>query len=320
MTGAADPAAARERGIGLVAQTIRAPFLSITLLALSIGLGLATGSGSPANVLDLSLTLVGALCAHAGANVINDWADERNGSDRCNRDRIGPFTGGSRLIQEHRLSAANALRIGLALLAAAMLCGAGLLLRVGPALLPMGVAGLALAWAYSAPPLRLMSRGLGEAAVVAAWLLVIVGTDLVGRGELSSDPWLAGFGYALMIGALLWVNEIPDVAADALAGKRNLVVRLGTRRAGLCYPLWLVAAGGATIAAVACATLPAVSLIATLGLLPGSIASRELLRADAADGPPRQEHLRKAILSNLAAVHAYGILLAVSLFLRQINP
>ena len=41
----------------------------------------------------------------------------------------------------------------------------------------LGLAGLLLGWAYSAPPLKLVSRGLGEPAVAASWLAVIVGAE-----------------------------------------------------------------------------------------------------------------------------------------------
>ena len=52
-------------------------------------------------------------------------------------------------------------------------------------------AGLLLAWAYSAPPLRLMSRGLGELTVALVWFLVVIGADLVQRqqGRPALGDW-----------------------------------------------------------------------------------------------------------------------------------
>ena len=49
-------------------------------------------------------TLLLALLAHAGINVFNDYCDHLNGTDARNTQRIYPFTGGSRFIQNGVLS------------------------------------------------------------------------------------------------------------------------------------------------------------------------------------------------------------------------
>jgi 1,4-dihydroxy-2-naphthoate polyprenyltransferase len=66
-----------------------------------------------------------------------------SGSDANNRQGIFPFTWGSRLIQKGEVSERQTTELA-----------QGLLLFLVPA-------GLLLAWAYSAPPPRLMARGLG---------------------------------------------------------------------------------------------------------------------------------------------------------------
>ena len=48
-----------------------------------------------------------ALVAHAGANVLNDYFDARNGADDANQQGLFPFTGGSRLIQNGAVSVAE---------------------------------------------------------------------------------------------------------------------------------------------------------------------------------------------------------------------
>jgi 1,4-dihydroxy-2-naphthoate octaprenyltransferase len=48
----------------------------------------------------------------------------------------------------------------------------------------------------------------------------------------------------VLVAAFLWINEFPDAAADAAAGKRTLVVALGRRRAlGVFAALFLAAFG-----------------------------------------------------------------------------
>ncbi|HEY5762566.1 MAG TPA: prenyltransferase [Rhodocyclaceae bacterium] len=301
--------------VAFAARAIRAPFLSVTAIALAIGFALAARDAVALPWLTIGVAALGALLAHAGANVLNDWADELNGSDRANEERISPFTGGSRLIQEAQVDAATTRRLAWSLLVAASLCGLALLPSLGAPLLAFGAAGLGLAWAYSSPPLQLMARGLGEIAVGLAWATVIAGADFVVRGAASPTPWLAGAGFALMIVALLWVNEFPDVAADRQAGKRNAVVRLGAYAATRAYPLLPLSAAGTTLLAIIAGALPAAAAIACAGLLPALAAARRLRQALGARGEARHATLTTAVKANLAAVHAYGILLAAALLL-----
>ena len=90
-----------------------------------------------------------------------------------------------------------------------------------------------------------MSRGLGEIAIAAGWLLVVMGTDFVQRGGFASTPLVAGASYALLVASLLFINQFPDRKADAIAGKRTLVVRLGADTAKWGYLLlrWSPTAG-----------------------------------------------------------------------------
>jgi 1,4-dihydroxy-2-naphthoate octaprenyltransferase len=309
--------AARRLSPALALRAMRAPFLSVTALALAVGFALPAVEALPWAA--MTLAAAGALLAHGGANALNDWADEQNGSDRANAGRVAPFTGGSRLIQDGCIEAAATRRLALALLTAAAGCGLLLLPLAGAPLIAYGLLGLALAWAYSAPPLSLMARGTGEAAVGLAWLTVIAGADFVVRGETAVAPWIAGAGFALTVVALLWVNQLPDLAADRLAGKRNLAVRLGAARAVALYPPLVVAAALAHALACALDALPPSSLLALAGLAPAVIAARALRawrrgsleQADA----PTQAALATAVRANLVAVHAYGILLAATLAL-----
>ena len=58
---------------------------------------------------------------------------------------------------------------------------------------------------------------------------------LVQRQTVSSGVLWLSLPLALATGAFLWINEFPDARADAAAGKRTLVVRLGRRRAANAF-------------------------------------------------------------------------------------
>lgn len=290
----------------------RPAFLSVTLAGALIGLGTASAGGLAINLTKALLTVLFALMAHAGANVVNDYYDALNGTDAANQERLFPFTGGSRFIQNGVLSLRATRLFGYTLLAAVIPAGLWLTAHSASGLLLIGLAGLLIAWAYSAPPLQLMARGVGELAIVGGWLLVVLGTDFVQRGTFSALPVVAGLPFALLVGAILYLNQFPDRQADAVAGKRTLIVRLGTRTARWGYLLLTGAAYLWLTLALATGALPA---LCALGLLPAALsflACRGLLRY--ADQPAR---LAPAIQATIAAANANGLLLALALALSH---
>lgn len=77
----------------------RPAFLTVTLFAALIGLAGAWHSGISLSPASAVITVLFALVAHAGINVLNDYYDDLNGTDPQNTERVFPFTGGSRFIQ-----------------------------------------------------------------------------------------------------------------------------------------------------------------------------------------------------------------------------
>lgn len=219
----------------LLLRMTRPAFLLLTVVACVLGTATASACGCG---LDWSLALGAtalAVLAHAAGNVLNDLHDARNGADAANSQGIFPFTGGSRLIQTGAVSERQTADLAKALLLFLLPAGLLLAVKAGGGVIVLGAAGLLLAWAYSAPPLRLMSRGLGEPTVALVWFLVVVGADYVQRGQFFIIPASAAAGFALMVAALLLINGFPDAPADAQVGKRTLVVRLGATPAALLY-------------------------------------------------------------------------------------
>ena len=290
----------------------RPAFLGVTLCASLIGLAVAHGSGVPVDAARAALTVFFALLAHAGINVLNDYFDARSGADAANVERVFPFTGGSRFIQNGVLSEAETARLGWGLLLPVVPAGLWLAWQSGPGLLGVGLAGLLLGWAYSAPPLALVSRGLGEAAVAAGWLLVVVGSDYVQRGAFSVVPLQAGLSYALLVAAILFINEFPDRCGDAAVGKRTLVVCLGPDGAKWAWLGLVLAAYGWLVLMVGRGYLPQGAAAAALTLILSFRAARSLL-AHASE--PCE--LAPALRLTIAAAHLHGLVLAATLALGR---
>lgn len=252
----------------------------------------------------LLLALAAIACVHGAVNVLNDVADDALGGDRGNAERIFPFTGGSRFIQNAVMTRRGMARWGAALLALGALFGLWLALAKGPAVLWLGLGGAALGLGYSLPPLRLCDRGLGELAVGLGFgVLPVAGAAWLQSGRWDAGAlWLA-LPVSLWVALILLANEVPDARADAAAGKRTLAVRLGPAGTARLYlalqvaavaPLGVLAAGGA---------LPPGALALALGAWPAAaLAARGLAAGMAAPG-----RVAQAIGLTLA-IHALGCL------------
>lgn len=305
----AEPSLERPRGpLATYFAATRPAFLGVTAIAVLIGLACAQGSGVRIDPLNAALTLVFALLAHAGVNVINDYHDGVSGADAANTGRLYPFTGGSRFIQNGVLSLRQTALFGYSMLLMVIPAGLWLAWQSGAGLIAIGLVGLLAGWAYSAPPLALMRRGLGELAIVVGWLAVIVGSDYVQRGAFSALPLAAGLSYALLVAGILYINQFPDAAGDAASGKRTLVVRLGAQTASWGYFVLVLLAHGWLLMMIGRPLLPQKAGLALLTLILSLRAAQEL-RAHA-DTP---QALRPAIKLTLLATHTHGLLLAATL-------
>jgi 1,4-dihydroxy-2-naphthoate polyprenyltransferase len=288
----------------------RPAFLTITLAGCLLGLATALAGGAAFDWARALVTLLLALLAHAGINVLNDYCDHLNGTDVRNTQRIYPFTGGSRFIQNGVLSPRQVLFFAAALFAATIVGGLWLLSVAGVGLFWIGLAGLAIGWAYSAPPLQLNSRGVGELCVAIGFLLVVAGADTVQRGAWAPLPWLAGAPYALLVANILYINQFPDREADRASGKLHWVARLQPATAAWGYGLILLLAAAALAGGILLDTLPLAAVFTLVAWIPAVQAWRQLRRF--ASTP---EQLAPAIKLTLLAAHALPLLLAAILLL-----
>jgi 1,4-dihydroxy-2-naphthoate octaprenyltransferase len=286
----------------------RPAFLTITLAGCLLGFATAVDGGAAFDWVRALVTLVLALLAHAGINVLNDYCDHLNGTDARNTQRIYPFTGGSRFIQNGVLTPRQVLTFAAALFVATIAGGLWLLSVAGVGLFWIGLAGLAIGWAYSAAPLQLNSRGVGEVCVAAGFLLVVAGADYAQRGAFTSLPWLAGAPYALLVANILYINQFPDREADRASGKLHWVARLQPEAAAWGYGLILLLAALALADGILLGLLPLAAAGALVAWIP-ALQAWQQLRLFAAT----PERLAPAIKQTLLAAHALPLLLAAVL-------
>jgi 1,4-dihydroxy-2-naphthoate polyprenyltransferase len=248
----------------LFLRTTRLPFLSATGIPVLLGIAVAARHGIFNPWLAL-LTVIGASFAHLAINVSNDIFDTLSGADEANTNPT-PYSGGSRVLLYDLVTLRQLITLAASFLAATVAIGMVLVWATGSAtLLVIGVAGLALGLAYTAPPVKLVYRGLGEITVAIGFgPIMLLGAYVVQTGSLSWEALVASVPVAILVALILYVNEIPDRVGDAVAGKRTLPVRLPQGVVTSIYLAASVLAFLAVVVGVMIGILPMPTLAALL--------------------------------------------------------
>jgi len=241
----------------LTLRTTRLPFLTATIVPVTLGILIAASHGFFDPIAAL-LTIIGACFVQLGLNVANDVFDTLSGADDAN---VTPtqFSGGSRVIQYGLVSLRQMATLSTVFYVLAGLIGLILLATHGStALLVIGVVGFIVSLGYTAPPLKFVYRGLGEFAVALGFgPLMLLGAYVVQTGgALAWEPFVASIPVALLVALILYVNEIPDRRGDARAGKRTLPVRFSETAVIAGYNVAVAAAYVVLVAGVVAGVLP----------------------------------------------------------------
>ena len=183
------------------------------------------------------------LPAHLSVSFSNDYFDVAV-------DSFGspsPFTGGSGVLVHHPELREPARRIALGLIVCSMVLGILFMIRYAypPRFLGFVLLGNLVGWFYSAPPLRLAYRGLGELTTALTAGVLVPGMGyLVMGGNADGDALLFVIPLLLFGLAFILTVEIPDLEMDRLGNKRTWVARKGRAFGFIAAGISLLAATG----------------------------------------------------------------------------
>ncbi|MBI3963315.1 MAG: prenyltransferase, partial [Deinococcus sp.] len=239
----------------------------------------AAASDGPLALGWLLLTVLGIFFIEVAKNASGELFDFDSGTDLAvaSEDR-SPFSGGKRVLVDALLTRGQTAAIAVISYLLGIAAGLAIVAWREPGIFWLGVLGVACAFFYHAPPLKLSYRGWGELAVGLCYgPLICSGTYLVQRGQVPLAVPLAAVPLGLLIAVFLWINQFPDYRADLGAQKRNLVVQLGRRRGSVAFA-WLVAAAFACLALLPLLGLPFTIWLGAVALPPALTATR-ILRA-----------------------------------------
>jgi 1,4-dihydroxy-2-naphthoate octaprenyltransferase len=207
-------------------RVARPQFLLAGLFLFVFGASWALLLGAPFSLPRILLGYLVLLPAHLSISYSNDYFD-------VDVDRHGTltfFSGGSGFLVDHPGLRNPARWIAITLILCSLALGTVYQIIYSPPGWFLGVLllGNLLGWFYSAPPLRLASRGLGELAMMLGIGLLIPGLGfLVTSGHINHDGLLFTIPLVLYGLAFILTVENPDMEADRLGDKRTWVARKG---------------------------------------------------------------------------------------------
>jgi len=180
-----------------------------------------------------ALVVIGVVCFHAGANVINDYYDTKYRVDQPDsptaKYRPQPLLAGM-LTPRQLLSEAVVLF--------AFTIFIGLLLAFTRSLLVLwiGLIGFFTSVYYTAGPVKFKYRAIGEVAVFLMWgPLMFEGAYAVQHQILSWKVLLISLPIGIWVALVLLANNMRDIEYDTRTKIKTISIILGPRRSYLLY-------------------------------------------------------------------------------------
>jgi 1,4-dihydroxy-2-naphthoate octaprenyltransferase len=222
-------------------QMIRAPFLSSIIVPLITGTLLCVKINGALGIPGFILVLLTGLGLHIATNVYNDIYDTKQGTDKVNVHR-NEYSGGSGVLLDRPDLMKRMYWLARAGLIIALLTSIGLMFFIGRELWPY-LWGLYLLSAffskyYTAAPVKLAYRGLGEVSVWFAFGPMAICIAAISQNVLPDQQVIllmpvSGFSTS----SILLVGQLIDLDADKKGGKHGVASRLGSGPTALIYVL-----------------------------------------------------------------------------------
>ena len=217
----------------------RPPFHAVGILPFFLGTFLAYRLEGAFHPEVLALGVSGVMLIMLSAYHSGEYFDQKENAI-SSRLHSNPFAGGSRMIPEGKIPARVAFWTSMAAILLALLIGIVLqfVCRTGPYTLFLGLLGALPGFFYSTEPVRLVKRGLGEVLIgfCYGWLPVASAYYIQTASIAPVIHWLwLPIGFSIF--NVIFLNEFPDYEADAAAGKKNLLVRIGKSKGKVVYIL-----------------------------------------------------------------------------------
>lgn len=252
------------------------------------------------------LALFGSVFIQIGTNMINDYYDHLSGVDTLES------MSGSQVIQRGMLTPGEMYWGGIVTFGIGSVCGLSLVALCGWPILVLGIVSVLAGYFYTANPLPLAYKALGEATVfIFMGPVIVVGAYYVQRETFALNPFLISLPVGCLVASILHANNIRDLNFDIEHGKHTLATMIGRQAAnwelaGLVYGAYVI-----TVALILLGYAPWTVALTFLTLRHGVPAVRIVF------GKDKVEELNEALMCTVKTHLEYGVLLIVGLLLGQ---
>ena len=176
------------------------------------------------------LSVLGVIILHAAGNLLSDWADYRSGVDNENAFAVPNLVFG-------QFQPAEYLRMSIILFVAGCLCGAGIVLLSGPAVLLIGGIGVVLTLLYS----FLKYHALGDLDIFLIFgVLTVLGTTAAVCGDVLWDALVLSVPLGIITVSVLHANNTVDIESDRAAGIKTFAMLIGGKASSILYRVYML--------------------------------------------------------------------------------
>lgn len=213
----------------------RPPTLPAAVVPVLVGTAAVFALGF--RLLPFIAALLASVLIQVGTNFANDYFDFHKGADTA--ERLGPIR-----VTQSGLIAPNTVRNAMILVfGLAAMIGLYLVLAAGWPILIIGLLSIAAGVLYTGGPFPLAYNGLGDVFVFIFFgLIAVCGTAFLHVGTVPAVAAYAALPVALIVTAIIVVNNLRDIDTDRKARKHTLAVLLGRRATQVEYLLLLAVA------------------------------------------------------------------------------
>ncbi|MGO9119465.1 MAG: prenyltransferase [Desulfomonilaceae bacterium] len=203
-------------------QASRAPFFVATLVPLALA-GMIAYKHGGWNTTRWIVICLASFLVHMNTNLANDYFEFLSGAD------AGESIGGSRVLQDGKLTLSEIRRAMILFYFVALLCGSWILWVTKLWwLLGLILFSFFSSLFYTAPPIRYGYLGLGELFVgINMGPIMVAGGAAALSGEFITEALWLSLPIGFMVAMILYFQSLPDIDEDRAVGKRTIASRLG---------------------------------------------------------------------------------------------
>lgn len=307
------------KGFKLWMMTIRAYAFPASIIPVIYGslLAVILNKGLKFDFLIFFLTLIGSMCVHVGANIINDIFDYKKGIDKENKE-LGIPHGGSMVLSMGLVSIEQMKIISLISFAISLVIGIILWQMTGIWVLYLMIFGLFASVFYTATPLQLKYKALGDIMVFLGFGTgMTFGAYYVQTKEFSWLPIILSIPLGFLIDAILHSNNMRDVKFDGSFGIKTIPILIGEKFSKYFYYFLIIGAYLSIVIFVLLGLLPWPALLNFI-TLPTAIKLIKMAKNIPPNGVERFEYGTKYNLLTAQFNMQFGLTLASGLLVAYL--